>query len=199
MKHSQHFAAPLIIASALALPLSATADSKPWTLDPAHSRVGFEISHLVVSTVSGYFKDVTGTIALDEANLTHSNVAITVQAKSIDTGEPKRDEHLRSADFFDVAKYPLITFQSTKITRAGGTKYKLTGDLSLHGVSKPVTLDANVTEPIKTPWGTMARGVKASGKIKRSDYGLTWNKALETGGFVVGNDVTLNIQVEINH
>jgi polyisoprenoid-binding protein YceI len=188
----------VIAVFALGFPLSARADTTGWVIDPAHSRVGFAISHLVVSTVSGRFKQVTGTVALDEANLAKSDVEISIKADSIDTDEAKRDEHLRSADFFDTAKFPLIVFKSTKITSAGGTKYKLTGELSMHGVSKLVTLDANVSQAISNPWGKQVRAVKITGKLKRSDFGLKWNKTLETGGVLVGDDVNLDIQVEIN-
>jgi polyisoprenoid-binding protein YceI len=198
MKSLKLLVSALATSAALAVSLSAVADTTSWTLDGSHSRVGFTVPHLVVSSVSGRFKVISGTVALDEANLAKSQVSITIQTNSIDTDEPKRDEHLRSPDFFDVAKYPTITFESTKITPAGGTKYKLQGNLTLHGVTKPVTLDANISKAIKNPWGKMVRGVKIGGKVKRSDFGLTWNKALETGGMVVGDEVTLDIQVEIN-
>jgi len=188
----------LATAATLALPLSAVADTTPWALDPTHSRVGFEISHMVISTVSGRFKEVTADVKLDEENLAKSSVSVTVQAKSIDTDEPKRDDHLRSPEFFDVAKFPTITFASSSIKAAGGEKYKLSGDLSIHGISKPVTLDATISKAVKNPWGKMVRGVKLTGKIKRSDFGLTWNKALETGGLVVGDEVKLVIQAEVN-
>jgi polyisoprenoid-binding protein YceI len=137
-------------------------------------------------------------VELDEANLTKSQVDISIKVDSIDTDEAKRDEHLKSPDFFDAKKYPTIAFKSTKITHSGGSKYKLTGDLTMHGVTKVATLDAIISEPIKNPWGKMVRGVKLSGKLQRSAYGLKWNKALETGGFLVGEDVTLDIQVELN-
>jgi len=188
----------LATAATLALSLSAVADTTPWSLDPTHSRVGFEISHMVISTVSGRFKEVSADVKLDEENLAKSSVSVTVQAKSIDTDEPKRDDHLRSPEFFDVAKFPTITFASSSIKAAGGEKYKLSGDLSIHGISKPVTLDATISKAVKNPWGKMVRGVKLTGKIKRSDFGLTWNKALETGGLVVGDEVKLVIQAEVN-
>jgi polyisoprenoid-binding protein YceI len=176
----------------------ARAEATDWTLDTAHSRVGFSVSHLVVSTVSGHFKQLSGTVKLDQANLTKSQVEVNIKADSIDTSEPKRDEHLRSPDFFDVAKYPSIAFSSTKIVRAGGNKYKLTGDLTMHGATKSVTLDATISDAIKNPWGKQVRAVKLSGKLKRSDFGLKWNKALDSGGVVVGDEVTLDIQVEVN-
>ena len=176
----------------------AIADTTEWVLDGSHSRVGFSVSHLVVSSVSGRFKQVSGKVALDEANLVKSQVDISIKVDSIDTDEPKRDEHLKSPDFFDAKKFPTIAFKSNKIAKASGNKYKLTGDLTLHGVSKPITLDAVMSEPIKNPWGKMVRGVKLTGKLNRVEYGLKWNKALETGGVVVGEEVTLDIQIELN-
>jgi polyisoprenoid-binding protein YceI len=198
MTTARLFLSALASALLLSAPLSAVAETTPWILDASHSRIGFSVPHLVISSVAGQFKNVTGTVALDETNLTKSEVEITIETKSIDTSEPKRDEHLRSPDFFDVAKYPVIVFDSTKITAAGGQKYKLTGQLSMHGVTKLITLDGTISEPVKNPWGKQVRAVKISGKLKRSDFGLTWNKALETGGVVVGDVVTLDIQVEIN-
>ncbi len=188
----------LALFGALVVVRPAGADATEWALDGSHSRVGFSVSHLVVSSVSGRFKQVSGKVELDEANLTKSQVEISIKVDSVDTDEAKRDEHLKSPDFFDAKKFPTIAFKSTKITKAGGNKYKLTGDLTLHGVTKAVTLDATISEPIKNPWGKMVRGVKLSGKLKRGDYGLKWNKALETGGVVVGEEVTLDIQVELN-
>lgn len=188
----------LALLGCLTLSRQAAAEPAEWAFDSSHSRVGFSVSHLVVSSVSGRFKQVTGKIMLDEANPTQSQVDISIKVDSVDTDEPKRDEHLRSPDFFDAKKYPTIAFKSTKITKSGGNKYKLAGDLTLHGITKSVTLDATLSDAIKNPWGKMVRGVKLSGKLKRNDYGLKWNKALETGGVVVGEDVTLDIQVELN-
>jgi polyisoprenoid-binding protein YceI len=196
MKYSKHFGAHLVVAVAF-LPLIAKADGNPWVLDVAHSRIGFEIAHLVFSSVRGRFRGVSGVISIDETNLTRSNVEITIQAASIDTGEAKRDERLRGSDFFDVAKYPVIVFKSTGIASSGGKKYKLSGELSMHGVSKPITLDASMNKPVKDPWGKLVRSVEVAGNLNRSDYGLTWNKALETGGYLVGDEVKLDIQVEL--
>jgi polyisoprenoid-binding protein YceI len=188
----------LAIWGALVLPRFAQAEATEWVLDGSHSRVGFSVSHMVVSSVTGRFKQYTGTVALDEANPTKSQVDITIKAESIDTDDAKRDEHLRSPDFFDVKKFPTITFKSTKITKAGASKYKLTGDLTIHGVTKAETLDAVLSESIQNPWGKRVRSVKLTGKIKRSDFGLKWNKSLDKGGVVVGDEVNLDIVVEIN-
>ena len=198
MNKFRKFGAALALVGLVAFVRPARADTAEWTLDGSHSRVGFSVSHLVVSSVSGRFKQVTGKVELDESNLTKSQVEISIKVDSVDTDEPKRDEHLKSPDFFDSKKFPTMAFKSTKITKAGGNKYKLAGDLTIHGVTKPITLDATISEPIKNPWGKMVRGVKLSGKLNRIQYGLKWNKALETGGVVVGEDVTLDIQIELD-
>jgi len=184
--------ATLLVASA------AAADSTEWTVDASHSNVGFSVSHLVVSKVKGRFKEVTGKAMLDEADPTKSVVNVTIPVSSISTDDEKRDAHLKSADFFDAANFPSIVFHSTKIARAGDQKFKVAGELTIHGVTKSVTLDGKLSKPIKSPWGKDVRGVEISGKINRSDYGLSWNKTLDGGGVVVGNEVTLDIAVELN-
>ena len=188
----------LALLGAVALARPALADTTEWTLDGTHSRVGFSVSHMVVSSVSGRFKQFSGKVELDEANLTKSQVDVSIKTESIDTDDAKRDEHLRSPDFFDAKKFPTLTFKSTKIAKVGGKKYKLTGDLTIHGVTKNVTLDAEISDAVKNPWGKMVRSVKLGGKIKRGDFELKWNKALEAGGVLVGDDVTLDIQVEVD-
>jgi len=189
-------AIPALLATLL-IATAASADSAEWAVDASHSRVGFKISHLVVSSVSGQFKDYTAKVELDETALTKSTADLTIKVGSIDTGDAKRDEHLKSPDFFDAAKYPEITFHATKITPAG-KDFKVTGDLKIRDVSKSVTLDAKLSQPIKSPWGKRVRGAEFHGKIKRGDFGLKWNKALETGGVVVGDDVALDIALELN-
>jgi len=183
--------ATLLIASA------ASADSADWAIDASHSHVGFSISHLVVSSVSGRFKDVSGKATLDEADLTKSAVNLTIKVNSINTDDEKRDAHLKGPDFFDAAKYPEIKFHSTKIVR-GGKQFKVTGELTIRDVSKSVTLDGTLSKSIKSPWGKDVRGAKFEGKIKRGDFGLKWNKTLEAGGVVVGEDVALDIALELN-
>jgi polyisoprenoid-binding protein YceI len=183
-------ALPLLVAGI------AHADSVEWKLDTSHTSVGFSVPHLVVSSVDGRFKEATAKITLDEADLTKSQVTVEINAASIDTGDQKRDDHLKAPDFFDAKKFPKLTFKSTKIAKAGAG-YKLTGDLTIRDVTKSVTLDATVSAPVKTPWGNQARAAKVSGKIKRGDFGLKWNKALETGGVVVGEEVTLNVTTEV--
>jgi polyisoprenoid-binding protein YceI len=175
----------------------ALAEPSEWTIDPAHTRVGFNVSHMVISEVDGEFKKFTGKVQLDDKDLTKSAVEFTIEAGSIDTGNEDRDKHLRSPDFFDVQKFPTLSFKSTKITKAG-KGYKVKGDLTIHGVTKPVTLDAQVSEPLTNPWGKQVRGVKISGKVKRGDFGLTWNKTLDKGGLLVGEDVAMLVKLELN-
>lgn len=176
---------------------AASAAPVEYAFDASHSNIGFKVPHLVVSSVSGRFKEVqSAKIKLDDQDLTKSEISIEIKASSVDTGDPKRDEHLRNPDFFDTAKYPLIKFTSTKISKAG-KGYKLVGDLTIRDVRKSVTLDATVSEPIKNPWGKHVRAVKLSGSIKRSDFGLKWNKALEAGGVLVGEEVSLVIDAEV--
>ncbi len=167
-----------------------------WKIDPAHTQVEFAVKHMMITTVKGRFSDVTGEIQHnDAATFPNSKVTIEINVASIDTREPQRDQHLRSADFFDVDKYPKITFRSTKIDGAV-EGFKLTGDLTIHGVTRPLTLDVTYEGRGKDPWGGERIGFSGTGKIKRGDFGLTWNAALETGGFLVGDDVKLSVDIE---
>ena len=179
--------------------LSAPAYAQPsdWAVDLAHSQVGFSVPHMVISEVEGKFKTFQGKVVLDEKDPTKSQVEFSIDATSIDTDNDERDKHLRSADFFDVQKFPKLTFKATKISKAGKA-YKLKGDLTIRGVTKEVTLDATLSEAVQNPWGKLVRGVKVSGKIKREDFGLTWNKALDKGGVVVGNEVSIEVRLELN-
>jgi polyisoprenoid-binding protein YceI len=166
-----------------------------WKIDPAHTQVEFAVKHMMITTVKGRFSEVTGEIQFDEGNLANSKVNIDINVASIDTREAQRDTHLRSADFFDVEKFPKITFRSTAILGAHD-EFKLTGDLTIHGVTRRVTLDVTHAGRGKDPWGGERIGFSATGKIKRGDFGLTWNAALETGGFLVGDEVKLSLDVE---
>jgi polyisoprenoid-binding protein YceI len=183
-------ALPLLVAGL------AHADAVEWKLDTSHTNIGFSVPHLVVSSVEGRFKEASSKVKLDDADLTKSEVSVDINAASIDTGDAKRDDHLKSPEFFDAKKFPKLSFKSTKIVKAG-TGYKLTGNLTIRDVTKAVTLDATLSAPVKTPWGNHARAAKLSGKVKRSDFGLKWNKALEAGGFVIGEEVTLNVNAEV--
>jgi polyisoprenoid-binding protein YceI len=178
------------------IPASATAAT--WELDPSHSGIEFSVRHMMVSTVKGRFERVKGTVELDEKDVTKSTVEVTIDLPSVSTNEPKRDGHLKSPDFFDVAKFPTATFKSTKVQKAGKNKLKVTGDLSLHGVTKPVVLEVEgPTDAFKTPFGTTVRGVHATGKIDRKDFEIGWNKVLDNGGVVVGNEVSLDLNAEL--
>ena len=168
-----------------------------WSIDPAHSHVEFAVKHLMISTVKGRFAVVHGTVLTDESDPTKGHVEVEIDADSIDTREAQRDAHLKSADFFDVEKFPKITFKSTRISDVDGDSLKLTGDLTIHGVTRPVTLDVTSEGRGKDPWGGERAGFSAKGKIKRSDFGLTWNQALETGGFVVGDEIKISLDVEL--
>ena len=169
-----------------------------WNLDPSHSTAHFGVRHMMISTVRGHFEKVSGTVTLDEVDPTKSQIDVAIDAASIATRDEKRDGHLRSADFFDVENHPKITFRSTKIASSGKDEYKVTGDLTIRGTTKSVTLDvAGPTPPQKTPWGTVARGVSATGKVNRKDFGLNWNAALEAGGVVVGEEVKIEIEAEL--
>jgi polyisoprenoid-binding protein YceI len=169
--------------------------STEWEIDPVHTSAHFSVRHLMVSTVRGEFNKVAGKVTLDEADPTRSRVEVEIDAASIDTREPKRDGHLRSADFFDVEKFPKIRFRSTHIERdADG--FALTGELTMHGVTRPLTLKVELSSAIKDPYGRVVRGVAVTGQLNRKDWGLGWNAALETGGVVVGEDVKLQIDAE---
>ena len=174
---------------------AATATRTTWKIDPAHSHVEFAVRHLMISTVKGRFGIVNGTIALDEADLTKSEVDVTIDVNSIDTHEAQRDAHLKSADFFDVEHFPAITFKSTRIV-GDASAFNLTGDLTIHGVTREVTLEAVSEGRGKDPWGGERAGFSAHTRIKRSDFGLTWNQLLETGGFAVGDEVKIALDVE---
>lgn len=179
------------------LSLPALAEPSAWAIDPTHARFGFTATHMVFAEVDGEFKKASGTILLDEADLTKSSVELVIEAASIDTGNADRDKHLRSADFLDVEKYPKITFKSTKIKKAGKA-YKVTGDLTIRGVTKPVTLDVDLSNALMNPWGKQVRAAKVRGKINRHDYGVSWNKTLDKGGVLVGDEVVFNIKLELN-
>ena len=168
-----------------------------WSVDPAHSHVEFAVKHLMISTVKGRFGVVRGTVRSAGTDWAKGDAAIEIDADSIDTRESQRDAHLRSADFFDAATYPKITFRSTRISDAAGDRFKLIGDLTIHGVTREVALDVTSEGRGKDPWGGERAGFSATTKIKRSEFGLTWNQALETGGFVVGDDIRIALDVEL--
>ncbi len=186
----------LAIALGALLPVLAAAEATTWTIDPSHSTSGFTVKHLVVSTVRGGFGKTTGAIHLDDADLTRSTVEANIDASSIHTGSPDRDKHLESADFFDVANHPTITFKSTRVEKVGDDKLKVTGDLTMRGVTKPIVLDVSApSQTVKGMKGELRRGFSATGKLNRKDYGLNWSKMIEAGP-VVSDEVNLQLDVE---
>lgn len=169
-----------------------------WELDPVHSSVGFSVRHMMVATVHGQFDNVSAVVNINEENLSKSTVEVTIDTNSINTRIAKRDAHLKSPDFFDVEKFPTMTFKSTKIEKAFGGKFKVVGDLTMHGVTHPVTLHvSSLTAPVKNPMGKMVRGVSATGELNRKEWGLGWNKVLEAGGMMVGEMISLQIDAEL--
>jgi polyisoprenoid-binding protein YceI len=188
----------LVLATAL-VATPALAHAADWTVDTAHSTASFTVKHMMVSTVRGEFSKITGKVNLDEKDLTKSTLEATIDASTVNTREPKRDAHLKSPDFFDVAKFPNLTFKSTKITKAGKGHYKMAGDLTMRGVTKPVTFDVvGFDDANKSPWGTEVRGGVATATVNRKDFGLNWNKPLEkAGGMLVGDNVDITLDVEL--
>jgi len=184
------------LAAALALP--AAAGTTTYQIDPRHSSAGFGVTHLMISTVRGEFHGVTGTVVVDDSDVSKSVVNVTIDATTLDTREPDRDKHLKSEAFFDVAKYPTITFQSTRIERNNDGSLKITGDLTIRGVTKSAVLTASVPKPpIKDPWGLQRTAASASTRINRQEFGVAWNQKLDSGGVVVGDDVTITLDVEM--
>ncbi|MGH9524346.1 MAG: YceI family protein [Terriglobales bacterium] len=168
-----------------------------WNIDPVHSVAEFKVKHMMISNVKGQFTGVSGKLSLDEANVTDSRIEATIDAASINTREPDRDKHLKSPDFFDVEKFPTLLFQSTRITRKGEGELAVEGELTIHGVARKVVFEVEgPTAPGKDPWGNTRIGLSATTKINRKDYGLTWNAALETGGILVGDEVTITLDVQ---
>jgi polyisoprenoid-binding protein YceI len=170
--------------------------SKTWDFDLSHSSVGFHVRHLMVSKVHGRFTSWTGTLELDEQDLTKSRLEVTIDASSIDTKDGKRDDHLRSADFFDVEKFPSLTFVSKQIKRDGDERYLVAGDLTIHGITKAVTLEVEGGSVVKDPWGGTRTGFSATTSISRKEFGLNWNVALEAGGFLVGDKIEISLEIE---
>ena len=187
-----------VCATVLCLAAPGLALSAPWELDPVHTGVHFKVRHLMVSSVRGDFEKVSGKVVYDESDVTRSTADITIDAASIDTREAKRDADLRGPNFLDVTKYPTITFKSKNVEKTGDGKLKMTGDLTIKGVTKEVALHIEgPTAPAKDPWGNTRVGGVATTRINRKDFGLTWNMTLETGGVLVGDDVDITIDMEI--
>jgi polyisoprenoid-binding protein YceI len=178
---------------------TATETKTTWQIDATHSAVELAVKHMMFTTVRGRFKDVKGTIVVDSANPANSTVDVEIAAATLDTGVADRDGHLRSADFLDVENHPTLTFRSKRVEGSfanEGDKFQLTGDLTIRGVTKEVTLDAVYEGTGKDPWGGTRAGIRATTKIDRRDFGLVWNQALETGGILVANDVRIEIELQ---
>lgn len=186
------------LALAASFVVAGPAAAATWVLDTEHSTVGFAVKHMMVTDQKGAFDTFSGTIELDDKDITKSTVNVTIDPASVNTKNKKRDDHLRSPDFFDAAKFPKMTFVSTKVEKAKDGGLLVTGNLTIRDVTKPVTLTvAPLSDEFKDPWGGTHRGTTATATINREEFGLTWNKALEKGGFVVGKDVKIELQVEL--
>ncbi len=187
----------VILLSGAVLLLAATASADTWNFDIPHSSVGFTVTHLVIAKVHGKFNDFGGTIEFDGKNVEGGSIDVAIQMASIDTDNEKRDNHLKSPDFFDVEKFPVMTFKSRKIVDEEGNNFKIIGDLTIRDVTKEVTLNAEHHGTVKDPWGGTRAAFSATGKINRQDFGVKWNKALETGGYLVSDEVTIIIEAEL--
>jgi len=187
--------------SATATPATGTSAQRgqktTWIIDPAHSNVGFSIKHLMIATVRGSFTQANGTVSVDENDPTTAEIDITIPTASVNTRDEKRDAHLRSPDFFDVERFPNMTFRGKRVERQSGDTFRVIGDLTIRDVTREVQLDVELLGRAKDPWGNEKAGFEATTKIKRSEYGLTWNAALETGGVLVGDDVKISIEAEL--
>ena len=180
--------------NATATPQTATTT---WNIDPVHSVAEFKVKHLMISNVKGQFTRVKGVLSLDETDVTNSSVEASIEAASINTRDEQRDAHLKSADFFDVEKFPALAFKSTRTTRVADGELAVAGDLTIHGVTRNVVFNVEgPTAAAKDPWGNIRRGLSATAKINRKDFGLTWNSALETGGLLVGDEITITLDLQ---
>jgi polyisoprenoid-binding protein YceI len=181
--------------SSVSTPQPATKST--WTIDPVHSHAQFKIKHMMISNVKGELAVVTGSLELDSADVTKSKIQAAVDPATINTRDAQRDTHLKSADFFDVEKYPALTFQSTSVSKKSNGDLAVAGDLTIHGITRNVVFDVEEpSAPMKDPWGNTRIGLSATTRISRKDFGLTWNAALEAGGILVGDDVTITLDVQ---
>lgn len=168
-----------------------------WAIDPTHSEIGFKVKHMMFTNVSGKFQTYEADITTEDDDFTKSNISFSADVASINTNNADRDGHLKSADFFDAENFPKLAFVSSSFKKIDDENYELTGNLSLHGVTKTVVLPAELSGLMKDPWGNTKAGLNISGKINRKDWGLNWNSALETGGVLVSEDVKLNIELQL--
>ena len=175
-----------------------TTNKTKWLIDPAHTQIQFKVKHLVIATVTGGFDKFEGGMDSSSEDFSDAEVWFSADAASINTGTPDRDNHLRSADFFDAANHPKLTFKSTSIKKTGKENYKLIGDLTIRGTSRPIELDVEYGGLMKDPWGNTKVGFELTGKLHRKDYGLNWNAITEAGGLVVSEEVKILINVEVS-
>jgi polyisoprenoid-binding protein YceI len=185
--------------AALFLLFTAVSAQTKWDVDKAHSKVGFSVTHMVISEVDGFFNDFQGDITTTGDDFSTAKINFTIDVNSITTDNQQRDTHLKSDDFFNAAKFPKITFVGKSLKKVGDNKYKLTGDFTIRDVTKEITLDVTMNGIVKDPWGLTRAGFKIRGEINRFDYNLKWNKMLEAGGLVVSKDVELVINLELTH
>jgi len=177
--------------------VAARTATSTWTIDPAHSIAEFSVKHLVVTTVKGRFRDLEGTLQIDEARPENSSVVAAIDVASVDTGVPDRDAHLRWDDFFNAEAYPKITFRSTRVERLNDTNYKLHGELAIRDVTRPVVLDTEFEGQVDDPWGSRRAAFTATTQISRDEFGVRWNQLIETGGAVVGDNVRVTLHIEV--
>ncbi|HEV2197430.1 MAG TPA: YceI family protein [Candidatus Acidoferrum sp.] len=198
-RHLTRISRIAILASiTLGLSLPAAIAGSTWQIDPQHSSAQFAVRHLGLSTVRGAFSKLSGTVLLDDQDISKSSVEVTIDVNTVDTREPDRDKDLRSDHFFDVAHFPTMIFKSKRVEQAAPGKLRVTGDLTIHGTTKEVVLDVDgLTAPVKDPWGNQRVAATATTKINRQDYGVKWNAKLDNGGVVVGDDVNITIDVEL--
>lgn len=177
--------------------IQSTPATTTWQIDPSHSHVEFAVRHLMISTVKGRFSDVQGVVTTTGDDLSTATVDATIAVASIDTREPQRDAHLKSADFFDAETFPVLTFKSRRVEPRANGEFALVGDLTIHGVTREVAFDVVSEGAGRDPWGNQRTGFSAKAKISRKDFGLTWNQVLETGGIAVGDEVKISIDTEL--
>jgi polyisoprenoid-binding protein YceI len=188
----------VIVGTTVGLSVPAVAATSTWQIDPQHSSAQFAVRHLGLSTVRGAFSKLSGTMVRDDQDITNSSVEVTIDVNTVDTREPDRDKDLRSERFFDVAHFPTMTFKSKKVEQVAPGKLRVTGDLTIRGTTKEVTLDVDgPTAPVKDPWGNQRLAATATTKINRQDYGVKWNAKLDNGGVVVGDEVNITLDIEM--
>lgn len=187
-----------IITSVALVASMAMANAQTWQLDKSHSSVKFSVTHMMVSETEGNFKSFTANVTAQKEDFSDLSADFTIQVKSINTDDEKRDGHLASPDFFDAEKYPTITFKSTSFKKVGEKSYKLAGEITMHGVTKPVTFDVKYNGTAKDPYGNTKAGFRASTIVKRSDFNISWNKVLDTGGFALSDEVQVFVNIELN-